>query len=73
MISLEEALEKVLYSISETEAEVIPLLHSPGRTASENIHANNDLPEFDTSAMDGFAVRSGDISKASIYRLFLWI
>jgi molybdopterin molybdotransferase len=65
MISLEEALEKVLYSISETEAEVIPLLHSPGRTASENIHANNDLPAFDTSAMDGFAVRSGDISKAS--------
>ncbi len=44
------------------EIENIPLEQSLGRVLAEDVHANRDLPPYDVSAMDGFAVRSIDLA-----------
>jgi len=42
--------------------EEVPLLAAPGRALAREIHAQIDLPPFDKSAMDGFAVRATDVA-----------
>ncbi|CTQ34763.1 molybdopterin molybdotransferase MoeA [Jannaschia rubra] len=39
----------------------VPMARAMGRIAAEDIHAPGAMPAFDTSAMDGFALRSGDL------------
>lgn len=46
--------------------EYIPIEESYGRILAENIIATNDVPHFDRSPYDGFAVRSIDTKKASL-------
>ncbi len=41
--------------------EDVPLENALGRVLAEDIHANRDLPPYDISAMDGFALRSADL------------
>jgi molybdopterin molybdotransferase len=41
-------------------AEAVPLSHSMGRVLAEDVAAVRDQPPFAASAMDGWAVRSGD-------------
>ncbi|HEY6227684.1 MAG TPA: gephyrin-like molybdotransferase Glp [Verrucomicrobiae bacterium] len=66
MLSLEEALQKLLSSVRPIDgAEQIPLPDAIGRIVAADIHAPNPLPLFDNSAMDGWAVRSADVSGAS--------
>lgn len=43
------------------EAEQLPLSRALGRVLAENVVAAVDLPGFDNSAMDGFAVRAADL------------
>jgi molybdopterin molybdotransferase len=42
--------------------ETVSLERSLGRVLAEDICANRDQPPFDVSAMDGFALRSADLS-----------
>ena len=66
LISLEEAIdimEKNLVPISRTED--IGLDDACGRVLAESIVANIDVPPFDRSAMDGYAVRAEDTYEAS--------
>ena len=46
-------------------AERVPLLEALGRRLGEDIGALDDVPGFDRSTMDGFAVRAGDTFGAS--------
>ena len=57
MISIEEALDKIHQQKVETRITEQPLSQSLGFCLSEAIHAPFDLPDFDNSAMDGYAVR----------------
>lgn len=50
---------------SPLEAESAALDRSLGRTLAESFHAPEDLPGFDRSGMDGFAVRAKDVFGAS--------
>jgi molybdopterin molybdotransferase len=43
----------------------VPLTEASGRVLARDIVASEDLPEFDRSTVDGFAVWAGDTSKAS--------
>src|SRR4030042_2254392 len=43
----------------------VSLLDALGRVIAEGVDASRDLPPFDNSAMDGYAVRSEDIQNAS--------
>jgi len=63
MIPIEEA-EKILEKIEfrRTDVEEVPLMLSPGRVLAADIVSAIDMPPFDKSAMDGYAVISDDNS-----------
>jgi len=65
MITVEEALDKVLSSVQPLGSEKVSILEALGRVMAEDVDANRDLPPFDNSGMDGYAVRSEDIQNAS--------
>jgi molybdopterin molybdotransferase len=66
MLSLEEALEKLLRSVTPTVGEEQVLVSTAvGRFLALDVIAPNPLPLFDNSAMDGWAVRSADVQRAS--------
>ena len=65
MISVEEALDKVLSHIHPLGTEKVSLTDALGRVLAEDIHAPRDIPPLDNSGMDGYAVRWEDIVDAS--------
>ncbi len=60
LLSIEEAQRLILERVRPLEAEPVPLDAAAGRVLAETATSRVDLPPFDSSAMDGFAVRSGD-------------
>jgi molybdopterin molybdotransferase len=60
MISVEEAIERILAGIHPLEVVQVPLADALGRVLAQNIVAQEDIPPFDNSAMDGFALLSKD-------------
>jgi molybdopterin molybdotransferase len=65
MIAVEEALDKVLSYTQPLGSEKVSILEALGRAMAEDIYANRDIPPFNNSGMDGYAVRSEDIQNAS--------
>ena len=65
MLELEQAREQILAAITPLSPERIPLRAALGRVVVEPIFSPVDLPVFDNSAMDGYAVRAPDVSSAS--------
>jgi molybdopterin molybdotransferase len=66
MLSVTEALERILKEFRPVEAEAIPLALATGRVLAENVTAGNDLPLFDNSSVDGFALIAGDPAPGSV-------
>jgi len=64
MLELDEALGRILDSIKHLPAEAVPVADAHGRFATKIGCAPVDLPLFDNSAMDGYALRSEDTLKA---------
>ena len=60
LLSLEEALKRILERVTPLGPEAVPLAAAAGRVLAEDARAVVDLPPFPSSAMDGFAVRSED-------------
>jgi molybdopterin molybdotransferase len=60
LLSLEEALARILERVTPLAPEAVPLRAAAGRVLAEDALALVDLPPFPSSAMDGFAVRSAD-------------
>src|SRR2546425_3352253 len=60
MISVEEALERILAEIRPLNVIQVPLSESPGLVLAQDIVAQEDMPPFANSAMDGFALLSRD-------------
>lgn len=56
----------VLGSVATLGVESVKLEQSLGRVLAESVCANRDLPPYDVSAMDGFAVRSADVVNAPV-------
>jgi molybdopterin molybdotransferase len=65
MLELEEALAQILAAIPPPVGESIPLSDASGRVLAERIQSPIDLPSFDNSAMDGYAVRAADVASAT--------
>jgi len=65
LISLNEAVDRVLAAVRPLGAERVPLLEALGRTVAADIVSPADVPSFDNSAMDGFAVRGADLGLAA--------
>jgi molybdopterin molybdotransferase len=61
MLSYDEALARVLDAIpGPLSPESVPLEDAAGRVLSEDMFADSDLPPFDNSAVDGYALRYPD-------------
>jgi molybdopterin molybdotransferase len=65
MISVEEALGKILDLVHVLEKEEKPLLECLGQTCAEDIYAPFYIPPSDNSAMDGYAVQYESIKEAT--------
>ncbi len=60
MVTIEEALRLIHTRVTPVATEIVPIEEADGRVAAEAITARYDLPRFDNSAMDGFAVTLSD-------------
>lgn len=66
MPSFEEARDIILAKVHPLGEEMVPLLEAVGRVVRRDIVAPWDLPQFDNSAMDGFAVRATDCGQVPV-------
>ena len=65
MLTVDEALEKILSNIQLLGYEKVSILEALGRVIAEDIHAKADIPPLDNSGMDGYAVKWEDIQTSS--------
>ena len=65
MLNVDDALRKLGDLTSPVlDTEVIPLTESKGRVVASAVDAPMDLPPFDASAMDGYALHANDLNQA---------
>ena len=64
-VSLEEAHSLILHSCAPVPECHVSIADASGRVLSRDIRAANDLPPFNKSAMDGYAIRACDTINAS--------
>lgn len=65
MISVEEALSQILEHVRPLDPERVPILEGLGRVLAQEIISDIQIPPFDNSAMDGYAVRAADVAAAT--------
>ncbi|MDI3299347.1 MAG: molybdopterin molybdotransferase MoeA [Bacillota bacterium] len=67
LIPLEEALERLLAELpaGSLGSEAVGLEAAAGRVLAEPVTAEEELPPFDRSTMDGYAVRAADVAAAT--------
>jgi molybdopterin molybdotransferase len=63
-VLVEEAITRIKAIAPVPQSERLPLESVTGRILSEDIRADIDIPGFDRSVVDGYAVKSGDTSGA---------
>lgn len=61
MLTVEEALARVLAHVPPNGVERVGLREAHGRVLAEEVAAPGELPPWTASAMDGFAVRAADV------------
>jgi molybdopterin molybdotransferase len=57
-----EAATAILGEVARLGSERVPLVSSLGRVLSHDVKSPIDIPQWDNSAMDGYAVRRADIT-----------
>ncbi len=62
-VTVEKALELIYTNIKQKSVRIIPIEEALGTVLAENIIATHNLPPFDNSAMDGYAVKIVDSAK----------
>jgi molybdopterin molybdotransferase len=67
VISVEEALEIVRVATPSGSTERVPLGGAVGRVLAGQVVSDVDWPPFDTSAMDGYAVRASQVRTAGAW------
>jgi len=65
LLSVDEARERILSHFHPVTTETVPLVECAGRVLAQDIAATTDLPPFDNSSMDGFAIRATDVTDAA--------
>ena len=64
-IPIQVAIDKIMQNISMTKSEKVPLMEANGRYLAEDIIANQDVPAFNRSLYDGYAVKAEQTKGAS--------
>ncbi len=65
MIKTEEALKIILGSVDSLDSETVDIIDSSGRVLAEDVYSDCDIPAFDYSAMDGYALKFSDTKGGS--------
>lgn len=65
MLSVKEARQQMLETIPVLPSERRRILNCTGYVLAEALRATENIPPFDNSAMDGFAVHAADVQDAS--------
>ncbi len=65
MLSVEEARQQMLETIPVLPTEKRGILECANYVLAEELKATENIPPFDNSAMDGYAVRAADVKAAS--------
>ncbi len=65
LLSVDQARERILSNFQPVTTETLSLTGCSNRVLAQDTVAANDLPPFDNSSMDGFAVRSADVLEAT--------
>jgi len=60
MVTVSEALSLIHSALFAPGTQIVPLEEADGRVCAERLFARYDLPRFDNSAMDGYAVTMAD-------------
>ncbi len=60
MLLVEEALDRILAQVTPARAETVPLEHAYDRVLAEPVYSPRDVPPFNNSSMDGYAVQAAD-------------
>lgn len=66
MISVEEALEILLSNLPERKVEQVTFEEALESVLAEDLVATCDIPPFDRSSMDGYAIRAADAENAPV-------
>jgi molybdopterin molybdotransferase len=64
MLSVKEAQDKVLSSTIKIKTKKVPIIDSLGLVLAEDLISNDNIPIYDNSAMDGYAIRVEDVKGA---------
>ena len=62
-ISITDALNIIYQNVEAKSTHIVPIEESLGMIVAKDYHASFDLPRFDNSAMDGYAVKVNDAGK----------
>jgi molybdopterin molybdotransferase len=65
LVSVEDARNRVLSQVQPLAPLQLPLTDAHGCVVAQDVLATHDLPEFASSAMDGFAARASDLAGAT--------
>jgi molybdopterin molybdotransferase len=68
LVDIDSARETILGRVAALSAEPVPITDAARRTLAESVVSGERVPGFDNSAMDGYAVRAGDLREASTER-----
>ncbi len=63
LLSVTDALDIVLDGVEVLDLEYVPLLDALYRVLAYPVHAEDDLPPFSNSSMDGYAVVAADLNE----------
>jgi molybdopterin molybdotransferase len=66
VISVEEALSRLLEPLEPLPPEQVSIVDALGRVLAEDVAARRTQPPFAVSAMDGYAVRAEDVSTVPV-------
>jgi molybdopterin molybdotransferase len=69
MIPVDEAIDRILAKVPDLGTETVSLAEAHGRVLAEPILATHNQPPFDSSAMDGYAVRAEDVEPMGALRV----
>jgi len=65
MLTVDEARARILSAVGPAATELLPLEDVLGRVLATSVTSQADLPAFDNSSVDGFALRAVDVASAS--------
>ncbi|PJZ71201.1 molybdopterin molybdenumtransferase MoeA [Leptospira perolatii] len=67
MISISDALKRILLKVNKPETILISLDQATGFSLAETVKADRDYPPFHRSTMDGFALKSKDYETGKVF------